>query len=208
METAIEFDLNTAVRLWREHLGQSPQLRPENLDELEAHLRDSMSALQGKGLSVEESFLIGARRVGAAAALEREFAAENGGRDWRNSLGRFSYRYFNKLIHGLVCVYFSIGCFFVWGVVSVGRMAGPSAAREGRVLPLFTQWCIGLLQYWWIPPILALLYCGFVWTRKSGARHSWFGFFAIATAILFLLALPALVAAALPVIDYINSRPR
>ena len=108
MATAIEFDLNTALRLWRERLSESPQFRTENLDELESHLRDSMAALQGKGLSTEESFLIGTRRVGSAAALAPEFAAENGGRGWRNFMRRLSWKYLNKVIHGLVLLYFAV----------------------------------------------------------------------------------------------------
>lgn len=205
MADAIEFDLNTAVRLWREHLSQSPQLRPENLDELESHLRDSMIALQGRGLSVEESFLIGARRVGSAAALEREFAAENGGRGWRNVLRRLSYRYLNKVIHALVLLYFTIGCFFLWGVLQVGRMAaGLNARLTLGAQPGFTRLCFALMPYWWVPPALALLYCSFVWTRRNRGRSTWFGFFALTTAALLLLALPALVGAGLPLIDFLN----
>ena len=33
METKTAFDLNTAIQRWREHLSQSPQFRPENLEE-------------------------------------------------------------------------------------------------------------------------------------------------------------------------------
>src|SRR5206468_12097440 len=57
MGTAIEFDLNAALRQWRESLGQSPHVRPENLDELESHLRDSVASLQTKGLAADEAFL-------------------------------------------------------------------------------------------------------------------------------------------------------
>jgi hypothetical protein len=208
METAIEFDLNMALRLWREQLSQSPQFRAENLDELESHLRDSMASLQTKGLSAEESFLIGARRVGSAAALEREFAGENGGRGWRHFLQRFSYKYLNKVVHGLVLLYFATGCWFLWGVLMVPRMMAVSLARlhhdDGRTLPLFTELLIGLAYYWYVPPLLALIYCWSVWSGKARGRSTWFGFFAVTTAVLFLLALPVLIAAALPVIEYMN----
>src|SRR5215471_903874 len=72
MAASIEFNLNDAFRLWREQLSQSPHFRPENLDELESHLRDSVTVLQSKGLSADEAFLIGTRRVGKDAALEEQ----------------------------------------------------------------------------------------------------------------------------------------
>jgi hypothetical protein len=210
METAIEFDLNMALRLWREQLSQSPQFRPENLDELESHLRDSMASLQTKGLSAEESFLIGARRVGSAAALEREFAGENGGRGWRHFLQRFSYKYLNKVVHGLVLLYFATGCWLLWGVLMVSRFLDKAMGQlnGGHPAPPFTVLFLGLVHYWYVPPLLALIYCGFVWTRKAYGRSTWFGFFALATAALLLLALPVLIAAALPMIDCVNSLPR
>jgi hypothetical protein len=209
MENAIEFDLNVALRLWRERLSESPQFRAENLDELESHLRDSMAALQTKGLSAEESFLIGARRVGSAAALEREFAGENGGRGWRNFLQQFSYKYLDKVVHGLVLLYFTTGCWLLWGVMTISRMMGRliTAIHEGRPFPQFTVMFLWLADFWYVPPLLALIYCGFAWTRKTRGRSTWFGFFALTTALLLLLALPVLIAAGLPVIDFLNIMP-
>lgn len=86
METKTPFDLNTAIQRWREHLSQSPQFRPENLEELEIHLRDSVAALQDKALSEEEAFLVATRRLGGAPALEPEFAKVNGQAVWMNRL--------------------------------------------------------------------------------------------------------------------------
>ncbi len=208
MENISDFDLNTALRLWLERFGQSPQFRSENLQELESHVRDSVGMLQSRGLSAEEAFLIGIRRVGSTAALEPEFARENGGRGWRHFLRTRWNLYLNRLIHLLVLLYFTIGCWFLWGVLEVSKMITIPNARlhPPRPAPGFTQLWFGLMPYWYIPPILALLYCGLVWTRKAGVRHSWFGFFAITTAVLFLLALPVLIAAALPVIDLLNSQ--
>ena len=58
METPTSFDLNEALRCWRAGLSQSPQLRAENLAELEAHLRDGVAAWQARGLTEEEAFLL------------------------------------------------------------------------------------------------------------------------------------------------------
>jgi hypothetical protein len=77
MENATEFDLSEAARQWRKGLESSPAFRPENLDELEAHLRDSATALQSGGLTPPEAFLIAARRLGGRAELGREFGKAN-----------------------------------------------------------------------------------------------------------------------------------
>jgi hypothetical protein len=86
METKTAFDLNTAIQRWREHLSQSPQFRPENLEELEVHLRDSVAALRDNALSEEEAFLVATRRIGGVPALAPEFAKVNGREVWMNRL--------------------------------------------------------------------------------------------------------------------------
>jgi len=82
MENQTSFDLNLAIERWREELGQSQAFRTENLDELEAHLRDSVTRLQTHGLSVEEAFLVAGRRIGKNGPLEAEFAKINGQAVW------------------------------------------------------------------------------------------------------------------------------
>jgi hypothetical protein len=77
METPTQFDLNDAVRRWREVLATSPAFRGENLDELEVHVRDGVDALVAKGLSPEEALLIARRRVGSPEALGAEFGKVN-----------------------------------------------------------------------------------------------------------------------------------
>jgi hypothetical protein len=205
MAASIEFNLNDAFRLWREQLSQSPHFRPENLDELESHLRDSVTVLQSKGLSADEAFLIGTRRVGKDAALEEQFAAENGGRGWRDTAWRLIHRYGNKVIHLLIVLYFTIGCFFVWGCGQIARMIHP--IEPGRGLPGFTVLVCGLTRFWYVLPVLSAFYVGYVWFRKGGSSRSWFGFFAATTGCLVLLGLPTLVALLLPLIDFLNSLP-
>ena len=72
------FDLNFAIQHWRENLAQSSAFRTENLNELESHLRDSVAALQVKGLSAEEAFIIAGRRIGECQVLGEEFGKANG----------------------------------------------------------------------------------------------------------------------------------
>jgi len=76
------FDLNRAIQQWRDDLAQSPTFRSENLHELEAHLRDSTTGLQSRGLSEEEAFLVAARRLGNPDLLGREFGKLNRSAVW------------------------------------------------------------------------------------------------------------------------------
>jgi hypothetical protein len=82
MENQTSFDLKAAIRRWRESLGQSPEFRAEDIDELESHVQDSSSELQGRGLSAEEAFVIATRRVGSGTALATEFGRVNGQALW------------------------------------------------------------------------------------------------------------------------------
>lgn len=190
MGTAIEFDLNNALQLWLERLGQSPQFKVENLKELESHVRDSVVQLQSKGLSSEESFLIATRRAGTPAELEPEFAKINRS-PW------------NIFIEVLILVVFSINCFFLWGILLLPRMMLP--AMQG--MPAFTQLLEDLRCGLAVPPILALVYCVYGWTRKSLRGNSWIGLFAVTMAILILLALPILIGVFIALIAFIDSLP-
>jgi len=208
MATAIPFDLNAAVHNWRERLQQSPHFRAENLEELEAHLRDSVTVLQSKGLAADEAFLLGTRRVGAPEALEGQFAAENGGDGWRDGLRRFFHNYKSRFLHLLILAYFTFGCWLLWACLKVSQLIVPAAMRtHNPYIPAFTRLFWGLMHFWYLPPLVAALYCGYVWTRKASAKSSWFAFFSFATAFLFLLLLPIFMAAELPIISFLNGLP-
>jgi len=214
MATAIPFDLNSAFKNWRENLQQSPHFRAENLEELEAHLRDSVTVLQSKGLADDEAFLIGTRRVGTPEALQEQFAAENGGRRWCDASRRFFHSHKNRFLHLLILVYFTSGCWLLWACLKVSQLTEPMAARAHNLAgvayngaPMFTRLFWGMMPLWYLPPLFAALYCIYVWTRKSAVRSSWFAFFSFTTAFMFLLLIPILIAAELPVISYLNWLP-
>jgi hypothetical protein len=202
MENVSEFDLNASVRFWLERLAQSPHVRKENVAEMEAHVRDSIVRLQSQGLSAEESFLIAIRRVGAVEKLEPEFAKVN-----RSPK--------NMIIHALILVFFSVVCWFVWGTLHLPQMMQGIIARAGAItkdtglgqLPAFTIMMVGLRDFLFLPPLLALFYCVYVWSRRSNAKNSWTGFFAITVAVLMFIMLPTLIAVLLPVIDFMNRLP-
>jgi hypothetical protein len=82
MENRSSFGLNGMIQRWREELARSPAIRSENLDELESHLRDSIAALESRGLSAAEAFLIATRRIGKGTSLGMEFGKVNGTVVW------------------------------------------------------------------------------------------------------------------------------
>lgn len=189
METTTPFDLSLAIHRWRQNLAQSPHFKVEDVAELESHIRDSVVTLQGNGLSSEESFLIATRRAGSAESLEPEFAKLNPSP-------------FYKIVHALILIFFSIGCWFLWAMLSLPRMLAGSWVT--RPLPAFTH----LLMDWkWllvVPPMAALGYCLWVWMGKASLRSGWMGFFALTVGILMLLAFPITVAVLLPLIDWLH----
>jgi len=82
VEKDAEFDLSKAIAAWRRRLSQSSALGVDNVDELEAHLRDAAEDLQGRGLTAAEAFLVASRRVGEPAILAEEFSKSNAARLW------------------------------------------------------------------------------------------------------------------------------
>ena len=193
MENITEFDLNLALRRWLERLGQSPQVKAENLKELESHVRDSVVQLQSKGLSSEESFLVATHRVGSAEKLEPEFAKVN--RSPRN-----------LIIHGVILVFFSVGCWFLWGVMQVPRMM--AVMLREPPMPAFTRLLVDCSPFLAVPPLLALVYCLYALSRKSNVKTSWMGFFAATFGAILLLAFPIILAVLLPFVDWISRQPR
>src|SRR6185312_3597451 len=114
MEDQTAFDLNLAIRLLRENLAQSPALRTENLNELESHLRDSVAALQTRGLATEEAFLIATRRLGQSQQLEPEFSKLNRGNIWLGRaiwmlIGLQVWPFFDRLMSGIAGDLFALG---------------------------------------------------------------------------------------------------
>ena len=105
-----------------------------------------------------------------------------------------------KLIHALVLAIFGFGCFFTWGILALatrGLLANPE-------LPAFTALCINLRPVVIAMPILAAVYCVWVWFRKADRVPSWIGFFAATTGALVVVTLPAMVAAYLPLLWALN----
>lgn len=162
MENPTAFDLNQIIQQWRENLAASPAFRSENLNELESHLRDSITTLQTRGLAAEEAFLIATRRIGQGSLLEREFGKVNGSAIWLD-------RFFWMLIGYQVWL-------FISGVIGLGAHnallfglngVGYNFKAHGYAIPvtLFT-----LVQLAGFGGSLAI--CGWLFCRK-GQRFGW-----------------------------------
>lgn len=76
------FDLENSIRDWRLTLD-SEALRASDVDELEAHLRESVVRLQNGDLSEREAFLVAIDRLGDSQAIQSEFAKANPEMHWR-----------------------------------------------------------------------------------------------------------------------------
>jgi hypothetical protein len=167
MENQTSFDLNRAIRDWRQNLEPSPALRGQDLDELESHLRDSTATLQATGLSAEESFLVAVRRIGQPTVLETEFGKINAPHVWLDRVlwMLIGFQFWN----------------FVWGLISTTargavlfgmNLAPDRFAVGGHAVP------VALLTITQLAAFSGTLALCWWWIRKRAPRiGSWAGTF-------------------------------
>lgn len=58
-----QFDLNRAISSWKKKLGRHPQLEPGDIEELEAHLLESVDSLVDSGLEEEQAFIQASQNI-------------------------------------------------------------------------------------------------------------------------------------------------
>jgi hypothetical protein len=83
MTTFDDQPLEQQIAQWREYLRRRQAFRGSDIEELEGHLRDQLTALTEAGLAGEEAFLVAVKRMGSLDALSREFAREHSERLWK-----------------------------------------------------------------------------------------------------------------------------
>jgi hypothetical protein len=71
------------IEQWRSYLRRRQAIHAVDVEELEDHLREQVSALVGAGLAEDEAFLVAVKRMGDLDALSREFAREHSERLWK-----------------------------------------------------------------------------------------------------------------------------
>lgn len=112
MESRTDFNLNLSLAAWRERF--SDELSDEQMKELESHLLEASTALQERGLTEAEAFLVAAHRLGRPVELGEEFR--------RNQLFSFPSEHARWLLAGaLGCV----GLHSFFGIVQ--RVAGTAS---------------------------------------------------------------------------------
>ncbi len=106
-----------------------------------------------------------------------------------------------KFIHALILVVFSIACLFLWGILSFAE----AVWQAGHALPPLTILCVNCRPLLIALPIVAAIYCLWVWFRKTERVPSWIGFFAATMGSLVVVAFPAMLAAYTPLIAAVNN---
>jgi hypothetical protein len=71
------------IAQWRAYLRRRRAIDAPDVEELEGHLRDQVTALTEAGLAPDEAFLVAVKRMGSLDALSREFAREHSERLWK-----------------------------------------------------------------------------------------------------------------------------
>jgi len=105
----------------------------------------------------------------------------------------------NKFVHALILAFFAFSCWFVWGMLTlISRMDAMNP------LPAFTRLCLGFRPLIIALPILAAIYCLYVWFRKSPEQSPWMNFFAATVCTLFLVTMPTMIAGYLPLMVMID----
>jgi hypothetical protein len=144
MENSTPFDLNEAMRQWRQIMSASPAFHPDDLDQLECHLRDSVAVLQTKGLSAREAFWVAKSRVGTIDELNCEFGKVNAEQVWLN---RALWMVFGSVaigvLSGVVSILVNLSAVAVFTLTGESRLLGPIG------LVVYIGTFIGLLHWLW-----------------------------------------------------------
>jgi hypothetical protein len=75
--------VESQIAEWRAYVAGAPGVNGRDVDELEDHLRHQIAELSAAGLTTDEAFLVGVKRMGDLDSLSREFAREHSGRLWK-----------------------------------------------------------------------------------------------------------------------------
>jgi hypothetical protein len=97
-------------------------------------------------------------------------------------------RTMKKLTTTLVLAVFAFNCWFAWALLALLL----DVRNAGRVLPYFTNLCIGLRPLLVILPIVAVAYGLWLWRHKPENAPSWAGLVVITMAVLIVFVFPAM----------------
>jgi hypothetical protein len=83
MTTFADQPIEDQIAQWRTYLRRRQEVHGPDVEELEGHLRDQLTALTEAGLAGDEAFLVAVKRMGNLDALSREFARAHSERLWK-----------------------------------------------------------------------------------------------------------------------------
>ena len=105
-----------------------------------------------------------------------------------------------KLTSALVLAVFGFNCWFAWAMLTLLL----DVRNAGRVLPYFTNLCIGLRPVLVVLPIVAVAYGLWLWFHKAENVPT-AGFIVVTMAVLVLFVFPAMLTSFWLVIDPLKS---
>lgn len=76
-------ELEAQIDRWRGYVQRRQAISPDDVEELEDHLREQIADRQATGLDDEEAFLVAIKRLGNLDAVSHEFAREHSERLWK-----------------------------------------------------------------------------------------------------------------------------
>jgi hypothetical protein len=119
--------LESQIAEWRAYVEGAPGVNGRDVDELEDHLRHQIAELEAAGLTADEGFLIGVKRLGDVDGLSREFAREHSGRLWKQLLQPADDEPAHRVADWLEPLAFAVAAAVV---VQVARLAAGSPDEE------------------------------------------------------------------------------
>jgi hypothetical protein len=173
------FDLDMQIANWREQMEAVEGILPENLDEMEDHLRLQVEALEEAGLSGEEALWVGRHRLGEAQTLAEEFRKVNGG---PLLLTRLRWMIFGYLALELLV---SLGFFLAYVLGQVSLVYAQSPEIAGIVYILLSA-CIPVSIWLGLRQVLRAAGSRQLFLRQ---RRLWLGVVVVALVLLPVLQL-------------------
>jgi len=162
MTTFPDRPLEEQIAQWREYLRRRQAFHGTDIEELEGHLRDQLTALTEAGLAGEEAFLVAVKRMGSLDALSREFAREHSDRLWK------------QLVIGPGAAHESAPGGHTEMLVVLGLAV--AAALAVKVPALFGLRLDGGAEMFYFRNaslfVLPLLTVYFIWKRKAGVKSA------------------------------------
>jgi hypothetical protein len=109
-------ELEGQIAEWRSFLRRRREVSDTDAEELEDHLRSTITELRDAGLRPDEAFLIAVKRLGGTDEISREFAREHSDRLWKqlvlagDGATPATPRSYRDLIQVVVCAAIAIAC--------------------------------------------------------------------------------------------------